>query len=75
MTNLTALSQVPGDQLAQLQALPWEAGEAVRFSPSPIGKLVTGTYVRRTACGHEVDWRGHRLRVTYVVPDAAALGC
>jgi hypothetical protein len=72
--RLTALSQIPRDVLAELQALPWTEGEAVRFSPSPIGKLVTGTYVRRTKQGHEVDWKGHKLHVTYVVPSADALG-
>jgi hypothetical protein len=69
----TALSQFPKDVLTRLQAHPWAEGEAVRFSPSPIGKLVTGTYVRRTARGHEVDWRGHKLHVTYVVPDVACI--
>jgi hypothetical protein len=72
--HLTALAQIPRAQLVELQRIPRQAGDAVRFSPSPIGKLVTGTYVRRTDRGHEVDWKGHALFVTYVVPDADTLG-
>jgi hypothetical protein len=64
----TALSQIPRDLLDELQTVDYAKGAAVRFSPGPIGKLVTGTYIKRTSRGHQVDWSGHKLLVTYVVP-------
>jgi hypothetical protein len=67
-TQPTTLSQIPRDLLADLQKVDYAKDAKVRFSPSPIGKLVTGTYVRRTDKGHQVDWHGNKLLVTYVVP-------
>lgn len=68
MPQFKSLAQIPADLLADAQAATYTNGQPVRFSPSPIGKLVTGTYVKRTDQGHTVDWCGNRLQVTYVIP-------
>ena len=67
-TDIKALAQIPADLLADMQAATYTKGQAVRFSPNPIGRLVTGTYVGRTARGHKVNWCGTPLEVTYVIP-------